>query len=131
MKNQVDAAAASLPPPPPRDIITEQLLVRELQSRIRTVARLRDEENVIVASRIDEYVDEYRESEDDEEGHNFKDINSNGFLEDRPTVNGDVATVDTKREVTTNIFLGASGSLLAELKNNLSSNEFQIDEGFS
>jgi hypothetical protein len=135
MKNQVDTAAASLPPPPPRDIITEQLLVRELQSRIRTVARLRDEENVIVASRVDEYVDEYRESEDDEhhtdEGNNFKDINSNGFLEDRPTVNGDDATVETKREVTTNIFLGASGSLLAELKNNLSSNEFQIDEGYS
>ncbi|OEU17393.1 hypothetical protein FRACYDRAFT_237810 [Fragilariopsis cylindrus CCMP1102] len=135
MKNQVNAAAASLPPPPPpRDIITEQLLVRELQSRIRTVARLRDEEYVIVASRTDEYVDEYRESEDDEEHHTDegnKDINSNGFIEDRPTVNGDDATVDTKREVTTDIFLGASGSLLAELKNNLSSNEFQIDEGFS
>jgi hypothetical protein len=136
-KNQVDAAAVSLPPP--RDIITEQLLVRELQSRIRTVARLRDEEHVIVASRVDEYADEYQEFEDDEdlqehhtdEGNSFKDTNSNGFLEDRPTVIGDDATVDTKREVTTNIFLGASGSLLAELKNNLLSNEFQIDEGFS
>jgi hypothetical protein len=126
-KDQVDT-------PPPRDMITEQLLVRELQSRIRTVARLRDEDHVIVASRVDEY----QESEDDEdlqEHHtdegNFKDTSSNGFCENRPTVIGDDVTVGTKREVTTNIFLGASGSLLAELKNNLPSNEFQIDEGFS
>jgi len=31
----------------------------------------------------------------------------------------------------TNLFLGTSGSLLDELKNNLPTNKFQIDERFS
>jgi len=141
MNDQADAVAMSLPPS--RNIIMEQLLVRELQTRIRTVVRHRDEEHVVVNSRVSEIQEECN-GDDDLQEHTNEGSNkgtttdNNGFREN--TFIGDATryneinktdTIIPKREAATNLFLGISGSLLDELKNKLPTNKFQIDERFS
>jgi len=93
MNDQADAMV--MPLPPSRNIITEQLLVRELQTRIRTVARHRDEEHVVVNSRLSEFQresdgEEYLQEHTNERSDKRKTTDNNGFREN--TSNGDNAT---------------------------------------
>lgn len=120
----VTAVAIATVSLPPRDRITEKLLLRELQTRIRTVALLRDEEHVVVdASQVNKIsqhepndykiVNEERIDQKNDEKHRE-------FCVTTPiSMFGNGKCNNLKQDVTTDMFLGASGSLLDELKKKL------------
>jgi len=124
-KLQTEGQSTTISLPSVRDPFTEQLLVRELQNRIRSVAALREEEQQVDPSRV-----EFQDEDDDLSSQEAMTVDENiveatdAFC-DENALTGNVTRVETnetagrKREITTNIFLGASGSLLDELKRNI------------
>jgi hypothetical protein len=122
-------------PSPMRDTVAEQRLLRELQNRIRSVVQREEEEqgsveeNEGLSKELDEILDD--ECDDDsgdwgsderspEEKDDVSGISGNSDEEDerisvKPVYAGDVR----ERESASALFLGASGSLLAELKKNI------------
>ena len=78
--------------------------------------------------------EEFQETEDESQENMdegiFEDDNITAVCENN-VISGDVTktvmykTPDKKQELTTNIFLGASGSLLVELKKSMSTTSFQ------
>lgn len=119
-----EGPTTSAPPPPPvRDAFAEHLLLRELQNRVRSVAALREEEQVDPSP---------TEFEATTSGDDEDQLPQNPMSQDENLVNGinevfpqnaarfgAVDAMSRKTAVTTNIFLGASGSLLEELKMNI------------
>ena len=115
--------SSSAPPPIVRDSFAEHQLVRELQNRIRSVAALREEEQV------DPSPTEFQATSGADEEEQ---LSQNAMIPDENSVDNvdiilppDRTRLQTnevnsrKTAVTTNIFLGASGSLLEELKRNI------------
>ncbi len=116
---QLIGGLASAPLPTARDPFAEQLLVRELQKRIRSVAALREEEQV------DPCKIEFQAMAGEEE-HQNETIDEQSsvdpdyeFHSQMNRIDGGDQVVFRKPAVVTNIFLGASGSLLEELKMNI------------
>jgi hypothetical protein len=126
---QTQDHSPSVPIPIARDTFTEQLLVRELQNRIRSVAALREEEQQVDLSAV-----EFQAMGGEEEDRSLQEA----MAADEDTVDsvdafhvekfrpGDGTRMKANeigfrdRVATSNIFLGASGSLLDELKRNIS-----------
>ena len=106
--------------PTPRDVMKEHFLLSELRTRIRVVVGLRDEE---------EFRENHDESQEIMDEGMFDNDNTTAVCENN-AISGDVTeteihkTVD-KKQVTTNMFLGASGSLLAELKKSMATTSLQ------
>ena len=123
--------------PAARDVFSEQLLVRELQNRIQAVAALREEEpqeepqeelpSLGVCRRPleeNEYDQSVEQAPTNEENTTANAVNVVGGQETNHLPGNATRTTgpkiaDRKREAASNIFLGASGSLLDELKLNI------------
>jgi len=126
---QTQDHSPSMPIPIARDTFTEQLLVRELQTRIRSVAALREEEQQVDLSAV-----EFQATGGEDEDQSLQEA----MAADEDTADAvDAFHVEKfhpgngtrtkaneigfrERVTTSNIFLGASGSLLDELKRNIS-----------
>ncbi len=113
---------SSSAPPPVRDAFAEHLLLRELQNRVRSVAALREEEQVDPSPTEFEAIS--GEDEDQQPQNTMSHDESivdcvDPFFPVNAASFGANDTISRKTAVTTNIFLGASGSLLEELKRNI------------
>jgi hypothetical protein len=124
-KFQSEGHSTAMPLPSARDTFTEQLLVRELQNRIRSVAALREEEQQVDFSRV-EFQATCGEDEDHSSQKAMTTVDAvDSFPSESCILTGNATIVGTderygrKRAITTNTFLGASGSLLDELKRSI------------
>ena len=115
--------ASSAPPPPVRDAFAEHLLLRELQNRVRSVAALREEEQVDPSPTEFEATASGEDEDQQLQNPMSQDENIAIGIDTILTQNaarfGANDATNRKTAVTTNIFLGASGSLLEELKMNI------------
>jgi hypothetical protein len=126
---QSGSHSTAMPLPSARDTFTEQLLVRELQNRIRSVAALREEEQQVDLSRVafqatcGEDEDHSSQEAMTADENTFDGVDSlaseSCILMENATIVGAEEMHGKKRAIATNIFLGASGSLLDELKRNI------------
>lgn len=113
-----------MPTPFGRDTLAEQLLVRELENRLRSVASLREElQTELLKDDFRETLGEDSSREestaDDSMFYTIDAFRSEQMLvRTPPSVQANKDT-GLDRERTTSIFLGASGSLLDELKRNI------------
>ena len=125
------SGSTAMPPPSARDTFAEQLLVKELQNRIRAVAALREEEQVNLSQ--DKCQAACQEDEDQSSQRMTTDAGFEDMYSRESIVAGHSTSVENneigsrKRAVTTSMFLGASGSLLDELKLNICPGEVKGD----
>ena len=122
-KIQSKGHSTAVPLPIVRDTFSEHLLVRELENRIRSVAALREEEQVDF-SRVEFQATRGKDKDQSSQNLRTNVVENrvdavNAMFPKNSARNETNEVAGRKTAVSTNTFLGASGSLLEELKRNI------------